>query len=196
MSKYDSATTGSQLVSDLGSNINGKVVLVTGVTPKSIGAWFVLAIAKASPRLIILAGRKTTAAEQTAEDIAKVNSAVQTIVLGVDLGSFKSVREAAKEVNSWASVPHIDVLVNNAGIMGTEWAQTEDGFESQLAINHLGPWLFTNLIMGKILASKSPRVVIVGSFGHRLGPIRWADHNFGVCDAFPSEMRSNLDMAY
>ena len=185
MSKYSSKTTGSQLVNDLGANIKGKTVLVTGVTPKSIGARFVLAIAKASPRLIILAGRNIAAAQKTADDLGAINSAVGFKILSIDLGSFKSVREAATQVNSWTDVPAIDVLVNNGGIMATEWAQNDEGIEKQLATNHLGPWLFTNLIMNKLLASESPTVVIVGSFGHRLGAIRWGDYNFGVGCSFP-----------
>lgn len=178
--KYDKHTTGSQLVNDLKANIDGKVILVTGVTPKGIGAEFSLAVAKASPRLIILAGRNPASAKKTAEDIASVNPAVRTKSLTINLSSLKSVREAASQVNSWEDVPYIDVLVNNAGIMATPWQKTEDGFESQFATNHLGHFLLTNLLMEKLLASKAPRVVSVSSNGHRFNPIRWSDINFGV----------------
>ncbi|KAK7743715.1 hypothetical protein SLS62_010494 [Diatrype stigma] len=177
--KYDKHTTGSQLVNDLKANIEGKVILVTGVTPSGIGAGFSLAVAKASPRLIILAGRNPASAKKTAEDIANVNPAVLTRTLTIDLSSFKSVRDAASQVNSWEDVPFIDVLVNNAAIAATPWEKTEDGFENQFATNHLGHFLLTNLLTGKILASKTPRVVSVSSNAHRLNPIRWSDINFG-----------------
>ncbi len=72
------------------------------------------------------------------------------------------------------------VRVNNAGIMAVPWSKTEDGFESQFATNYLGHFLFTNLLMSKLLAAKTPRVVIVSSNGHRLSPIRWTDINYGV----------------
>ncbi|KAI0157183.1 short-chain dehydrogenase/ reductase [Hypoxylon sp. FL1284] len=178
-SKYDKHTTGSQLVKELEANIKGKVILVTGVTPGGIGAWFSIAVAKASPRLIILAGRKPAAAQKTTEDIAAVNSAVATKTLNIDLASLDSVRTAASEVLTWSDVPHIDVLVNNAAIMAVPYKKTVDGFESQFGTNHLGHFLFTNLIMGKILASKTPRIVSVSSNGHRLNPIRWTDINYG-----------------
>lgn len=178
--KYDKHTTGSQLVNDFQASIEGKVILVTGVTPKGLGAEFSLAVAKASPRLIILAGRNPASAKKTAEDIASVNPTVLIKGLTIDLSSFKSVRDAASQVNSWEDVPFIDVLVNNAAIMATPWEKTEDGFENQFATNHLGHFLFTNLLIEKLLASKTPRVVSVSSNGHRLSPIRWSDINFGV----------------
>lgn len=78
-----------------------------------------------------------------------------------------------------AGVPSIDVLTNNAGIMAPEFKLSPDGYESQVAIDQLGP-LSTNFIMDKILASKSPRIVNASSDGHRLNPIRWANHNLEV----------------
>ncbi|KAI6084695.1 WW domain-containing oxidoreductase [Hypoxylon rubiginosum] len=175
---HDPQTTATQLVGDLASEIKGKVVLTTGVSPKGLGAIFVEAIARAQPALLILAARNPAKAKQTAEAVKAVDSSVQTRVLELDVGSLATARSAANEVNSWADVPKIDVLVNNAGIMAVEFKLSPDGYESQLATNHLGPFLFTNLIMGKILASKSPRIVNVSSDGHRLNPIRWDDLNF------------------
>lgn len=71
--------------------------------------------------------------------------------------------------------------MNNAGIMAPEFMLTVDGVESQFRTNHLGRFLLTNLIMGKILASSgAPRVVNVRSDGHRLNPIRWFDCNFSL----------------
>ncbi|KAK7964446.1 hypothetical protein PG988_011420 [Apiospora saccharicola] len=105
-----------------------------------------------------------------------LNSAVETRLLQLDLGSFASVRKAAQEVNAYAE--NIDVLVNNAGIMAVPYAQTEDGLESQLQTNHLGHFLFTNLIMDKILASgPTSRVVNVSSQGYRIGGVRYFDYN-------------------
>ncbi|KAI1074547.1 WW domain-containing oxidoreductase [Whalleya microplaca] len=118
---------------------------------------------------------QTTASELVQELAVEIKGKV---VLTTDLDSLAAARSAADVVNSWADVPSIDVLINNAGIMAPDFKLSPDGFESQLATNHLGPFLFTNLIMGKILASKSPRIVNVGSDGHRLNPIRWADYNF------------------
>lgn len=98
----------------------------------------------------------------------------------LDLSSLETVRTAAKEVNGWIDVPNIDVLVNNAGIMAVPYSLTVDEYESQLATNHLGPFLFTNLIMAKILASSTPRIVMVSSDGHDLCPMRFYDYHFRV----------------
>ncbi|EIW78836.1 short-chain dehydrogenase [Coniophora puteana RWD-64-598 SS2] len=163
---------------DLSSSIAGKVVLVTGVSPGTLGAAFAEHIAKAHPKLIILAGRNIFKGQATADAIAKSSAGVQTRTLHLNLESLSATRAAAAEVNGWEDVPNVDVLVNNAGIMACDYAKTKDGFERQFATNHLGPFLFTNLIMGKILNSQGPRVVVVSSSGHRFSWIQFADVGF------------------
>lgn len=98
----------------------------------------------------------------------------------LDLSSLAAVREAAATINSWKDIPHIDVLVNNAGIMGTEYKLTVNGHEQQFASNHLGHFLFINLIMNRLLASEAPRAVSVSSEARRFSPIRWGGYNFNV----------------
>ncbi|KAJ5158292.1 uncharacterized protein N7500_007943 [Penicillium coprophilum] len=175
---YNSSTTAAELTGHLAAEIQGKVILVTGPSPNSIGATFVETIARARPLFLILAGRNTVTLRQTADAIKAVAPEVSVRLLQIDLALLSSVREAASEINSWTDLPCIDVLVNNAGIMATGFALTEDGHERQFATNHLGHFLFTNLVIEKILKSASPRVVNVSSDGHRLSPIRWGDHNF------------------
>ncbi|KAL6238803.1 hypothetical protein BDW75DRAFT_227615 [Aspergillus navahoensis] len=175
---YNASTTAFELVDHLSAEIKGKVILTTGPSPASIGATFVESIARGQPALIILAGRNMAKLQQTADAIAQAQPDVRVRLLQLDLGSLASVRDAAKEVMCWEDVPRIDVLVNNAGIMGTKFALSPEGYESQFATNHLGHFLFTNLIIEKILKSESPRVINVSSDGHRLSPIRWADYNF------------------
>lgn len=183
---YNAATTAGEVVKDLAHEIKGKVILATGVSPKSLGATFLEAIASGHPALLILAGRDNKKLQRAANAITTTHSQAQVRLLQLDLGSLATVRKSAAEINSWNDVPHIDVLVNSGGIMATDFSLSPDGFESQLATNHLGHFLFTNLIVGKILASKSPRVVNISSDGHRLGPIRWGDYNFRVGLAYCS----------
>lgn len=189
-------TAATQLVNDYADIIKDKVVLATGISPGSLGGHFVQAIAKASPSCLILAARNPDKAQQTANEINAVQPTVKTRILHLDLGLLKQVRRAADEINSWADVPVIDVLVNNAGIMAPEYKVTDDGFESQLATNHLGPFLFTNLIMKKVLASKSPRVVMVSSDGHRLNPFRFDDYNFDVRSRSPRSFQVYAVLIY
>ncbi|TQN65625.1 Retinol dehydrogenase 14, partial [Colletotrichum shisoi] len=156
-------TTGTELVAEYAEHISGKTILVTGVSPGGLGANFAEKTAAAAPALLILAGRNTTKTRQTADAITAAHPGVDIMTLELDLGSFRSVRRAAETVNGWADVPKVDdVLVNNAGIMATPSGKTEDGFESQFGTNHLGPFLFTNLVMGKVQAAEAPRVVTDG----------------------------------
>ena len=180
MSPHAISTTANDLVNEYADIIKGKIILTTGVTPNSLGGTFIQETASKSPRLLILAGRSASKLQDLASTITKDYPDVKTRNLIVDLGSLASVRRAADEVNSWEDVPSIDVVVNNAGVMAIPYSKTEDGYEKQFAICHLGHFLLTNLIMNKILASKSPRVVNISSNGHSLGPVRFADPHFSV----------------
>jgi NAD(P)-dependent dehydrogenase (short-subunit alcohol dehydrogenase family) len=169
----------SSIAADNASSIAGKIVLTTGVTQGGLGATFVEEVAKHKPALLIIAGRTPAKVQATADKIkATPESAnVEVRVLALDLASQKQIREAAKEVLAYPE-DHIDVLVNSAGIMAGPFRTTEEGIEAQFGSNHIGHFLFTNLIMPKILASKSPRVVNVSSDGHRFSGIRFDDPNF------------------
>lgn len=169
----------STIAADNASNIAGKVVLTTGVTQGGLGATFVEEVAKHSPALLILAGRSLSKVQATADKI-KSNPAsanVEVRVLTLDLASQNQVREAAKEFLAYPET-HIDVLVNSAGTMGGPYRTTAEGIENQFGSNHVGHFLFTNLIMPKILASKAPRIVNVASDGHRFSGIRFDDPSF------------------
>jgi NAD(P)-dependent dehydrogenase (short-subunit alcohol dehydrogenase family) len=169
----------SKIAADNASSIAGKIVLTTGVTQNGLGATFVEEIAKHKPALLILAGRTPAKVQATADKIkATPESAnVETRVLALDLASQEQIRDAAKEVLAYAE-DHIDVLVNSAGIMAGPYRTTKEGIELQFGSNHIGHFLFTNLIMRKILASKAPRIVNVSSDGHRASGIRFEDPNF------------------
>lgn len=172
--------TADELVTRYASQIKGKVIITTGVSPGSLGGYFVQAIAKAHPAWIILAGRNLKKSQQTEAAINTSSPGVKTRFLQLDLESLQSVRDAASAVNGWSDIPTVDVLVNNAGMVTKDYSVTVDGFERQLAANHLGHFLFTNLIMDKILTSSAPRIVNVSSDGHRTAPFRFGDYNFDV----------------
>ncbi|PYH46645.1 putative short-chain dehydrogenase [Aspergillus saccharolyticus JOP 1030-1] len=176
---YTTHTTTADLLTDYAPLIKDKVILTTGVSPNSLGGFFVEQLAKARPACLILAARNADRLAQTASALQASHPNTPIRTLQVDLGSLQSVRDAAAQVNSWDDLPAIDVLVNNAGIMAvSEYSLSPDGWEAQWATNHLGPFLFTNLLMPKIVASASPRVVVVSSDGHRLCPVRFDDYNF------------------
>ncbi|KAM0283709.1 hypothetical protein ACHAQH_002298 [Verticillium albo-atrum] len=171
-------TKASDLVPYYAPHIAHKTILVTGVSPGGLGDSFVRQIAPAKPATFILAGRSPAKFQNVVDEITSAHPEIQIKTLALDLASFSNVRKAAETVNAWEDVPHIDVLVNNAGIMAVPFSLTEDGFESQFQTCHLGHFLFTNLIMTKILAAKEPRIVNISSNGHRLGTVRRTDYNF------------------
>ena len=171
---YSRDTTAEKVASDFSSHIAGKVILTTGVSPNSLGAAFVLAIAQHKPSLLILAGRSLAKLGQTASELEKTAPGVKVQTLELDLASQSSVKQAASQV----AEPVIDVLVLNAGIMGVPYAKTPEGIETQFGANH---FLFANLLMPKVIkAEGGGRVVSVSSNGYRLGPIRFEDMNFDV----------------
>lgn len=105
--------------------------------------------------------------------------------LRLDLSDRDSVRSAASEVLGWSDIPSINILVNSAGIMGIqERTLTSDGIELHFATNHIGHWLFTSLIMPKLIkaAEGSPkgatRVVNVSAASPIVMGMRWSDMNY------------------
>ncbi|TFK86007.1 NAD(P)-binding protein [Polyporus arcularius HHB13444] len=174
---FNATTTAEEVATALASSIAGKTVLVTGVSPGGLGAYFVKVIAAHHPKLLILAGRSGSKLAETLREIEAAHPDVAVRTLELDLSSQAQVRKAAAEVLSWPEP--IDVLVNSAAVMATPYQETPDGLEMQFGTNHIGHFLFTNLIMPKLLQSTAgPRVVNVSSAGHRFSDIRWDDIGF------------------
>ncbi|KAF2136159.1 uncharacterized protein K452DRAFT_259565 [Aplosporella prunicola CBS 121167] len=169
---YD--TSAEEVAASLAPSIAGKTILVTGVTQGGIGAHFLDVVASHNPKTLILAGRNP---KNTATAISNAHVGVETRTVELDLSSQAKVREAAEEVLSWPGP--LDVLVNNAGVMAVPHQLTADGIEMHFGTNFLGHFLFTNLLMPKLLQSElGPRVVNVSSDGHQLSDIRWDDLDF------------------
>jgi NAD(P)-dependent dehydrogenase (short-subunit alcohol dehydrogenase family) len=139
---------------------SGRRAVVTGVSVGGIGHHIALELARAGAQ-VVLAGRNP---DRLAEADESIRSAVATPALErlvVDLASLESVRRAAAELTE-----PLDLLVNNAGVMAPPYSRTVDGFESQLATNHLGPFLLTGLLLPRL--RPGARVVTVASQMHRL----------------------------
>ncbi|ORX97244.1 putative short-chain dehydrogenase [Clohesyomyces aquaticus] len=171
------STTAEEVADHFKDQIKGKTILITGASPNGIGLAAACAFAPHSPGLLILAGRSPATLSAAAAEIAKLAPTCPTKILTLDLSSLATARVAATEFNSWIDVPSLDILINNAGIMSTPWGKSADGIEQQFATNHIAPFLFTNLIMPKIIAAHG-RIVNLSSAGHRFGPVRFNDHNF------------------
>ncbi|KAJ6264954.1 hypothetical protein Dda_1108 [Drechslerella dactyloides] len=179
---YCPTTDGNDVAQFLHDEIVGKTIVITGVSPHTLGSEFTLTIAAHAPKLIVIAARSVDKLAQVAEEIKGKYPDVAVKTLQVDLASFESARKAGDELMSWEDVPLIDVLVNNAGVMATPYRKTVDGFESQFATNHLGHFIFTGRIMPKLLAAatagREPRIVNITSNGHRMHGVNWDDVNW------------------
>src|ERR1700744_2045217 len=98
MSAYNAKTTASGLVTNYTSLIKGKTILATGVTPGTLGGYYVQSIASAKPDYITLAGRNSITLEQCPAEITAKNPEVKVRTLQVDFSSLKNTREAARQV--------------------------------------------------------------------------------------------------
>ncbi|KAG2177061.1 hypothetical protein INT43_007717 [Umbelopsis isabellina] len=179
---FGETTTADEAASFYANEIKGKIVLITGCTWGGLGAEAARAIAKHDPKLLILAGRKQEALDDTVQKIKEESLEANLRTLIIDLASLESVKKAAAEVNQYSEP--IDVLINNSGIMATPYHTTIDGFEGQLGTNHLGPFVFTNLILPRILASGSRRIVNISSGFTCLSDVRFDDPFFKNGEAY------------
>jgi NAD(P)-dependent dehydrogenase (short-subunit alcohol dehydrogenase family) len=141
----------------------GKTVVVTGGN-SGIGYQTALALSAQGARVIITARNadKGRAAVAALNDTVDGQAAIQLVVF--DLGDLASVRRGAAEILEQA--PRLDVLINNAGLIQTLRSETVDGFETTFAVNHLGPFLLTNLLRDRLVESGPARIVNVASTAH------------------------------
>ena len=124
-------------------NVEGRTCLVTGAT-NGIGTETALALARQGAHVVV-SGRNAEKAEATRADIARQSGNHNVDVL---LGDFASLAEVRKLADSFLSThASLDVLVNNAGVVHTERQLTVDGFEATFGVNHLAPFLLTNLLL-------------------------------------------------
>ncbi|KAH7336129.1 hypothetical protein BKA65DRAFT_527065 [Rhexocercosporidium sp. MPI-PUGE-AT-0058] len=178
MPSFDRNTTGKEVVAAFASTLEGKTILITGPSSNSIGAEIALSLAHASPSTIVLLGRTESKILPIIQEIKSINPSIATSHIHLDLASQTSIRKCAGDIN--AKVDKIDVLINCAGVMAVPgYETTEEGIELQFGCNHVGHFLLTNLLMGKIVrAGKGARVVNVSSNGYQLAGVRFEDYNF------------------
>lgn len=151
-----------------------RVVLVTGSTD-GIGRATARALAAAGAR-VILHGRSRAKVEATRAALAEELPGAELDGVAFDLGSVAAVRNGAAQI--LARAPALHVLVNNAGIFADERTLTADGNELTFAVNHLGPFLLTELLAPRLEASAAQapsRVINVASIAHTRGRLHLDD---------------------
>jgi len=153
---------------------DGRVIVVTGAT-SGIGLITARELARAGAT-VILACRNADKAEAVAQQIRLAAAGARIETIPLDLSSLASIERCADGLHE--RLDHIDVLVNNAGVMAPPLRRTEDGFELQFGTNHLGHFALTGQVLDLALASSSPRVVTVASSAHRMGKMHFDDLNW------------------
>ncbi|KAJ7732173.1 NAD-P-binding protein [Mycena metata] len=186
------ATTAEEVATALSAEIRGKNVLITGTSLNGIGFETARVIAKHA-NLVIITGYNDQRLKLSEEAIKKEVPTVNIRRLNLDLGSLAGVRKAAAEVNTYSESIH--VLIHNAAAAIGSFKLTVDGLESQMATDHVGPFLLTKLLTPKLLASAdasyTPRVVFVSSGAHAFG----AGVDFNVIEK-PDPKTYNASVGY
>ncbi|HEV2012818.1 MAG TPA: SDR family oxidoreductase [Candidatus Dormibacteraeota bacterium] len=151
-----------------------KTVLVTGAT-SGIGWEASVSFAHMGARLIMV-GRDASKTAQKVEEVRQRSGSRTVDSLLCDFSSQAQVRRLAQEFRDRYDKLH--VLVNNAGTVFTKRTVTAYGIESTFAVNYLGPFLLTNLLLDVLKASAPARVIIVSSSGHFSGTMDFNDLGF------------------
>ncbi|KAI9537812.1 hypothetical protein NQZ68_022474 [Dissostichus eleginoides] len=143
----------------------GKTVIITGGNT-GIGKATALRLASRGAR-VILACRNRDKAQDAIADIQQETGSTDVFYMQLDLASMKSVRSFAETFLKTES--RLDLLINNAGLVGD--GRTEDGFGIQLGVNHLGHFLLSHLLLGRLKEDGGGRVVTLSSMAHSWGHI-------------------------
>jgi NAD(P)-dependent dehydrogenase (short-subunit alcohol dehydrogenase family) len=198
---FDASTTGSSVAETFSSAVTGKAILITGVNKGGLGGTMAEILSRHAPKTLVLASRTPAKVHEVIDELQAKYQEVTYIAVPLDLSSPESCRQAASSLLSNPDIKQIDLLFNNAAVMNVpERELSADGIEIQFATNHLGHFLFTNLVMPKILAAAkvnpkgATRIVNVSSLATAYGPIRFSDINFDQpFDALPPAEQPNYE---
>ncbi len=170
----------------------GKVVLVTGANA-GIGKETALGLAKQGATVVMLCRSKSKGEAAQAEIKATSGNPNVDLILA-DFAELATVRRVAETFSE--RYDRLDVLVNNAGLYLGERLLSADGYEMTFAVNHLAPFLLTNLLLDKLKSSAPARIINVSSGAHMAGRIRFdnlqAERGFQGFRAYADSKLANI----
>ncbi|MFN2544607.1 MAG: SDR family oxidoreductase [Actinomycetota bacterium] len=143
--------------------VGGKRVVITGAT-NGIGLAAAEELAKRGAKLALVARSEERAQAAVRRISTAAGIGTEVDVLSADLSSQGSVRKLAEEIQQ--RYPRVDVLVNNAGAINEKRHVTDDGIELTWAVNHLAPFLLTNLLLDRLKESAPARIITTSSDAH------------------------------
>jgi retinol dehydrogenase-14 len=152
-------------------DLSSRVCVVSGAT-RGIGRASAEELGRAGATLVLVCRRQADG-EEVASGIARTSSGPPPVVVEADLSSQKAVRAAADRIRS--RFERLHVLINNAGLIPPRREVTVDGLEMQLAVNHLAPFLLTNLLLEPLRRGAPSRVITVSSTTHQGAQIDFDD---------------------
>jgi NAD(P)-dependent dehydrogenase (short-subunit alcohol dehydrogenase family) len=155
------------------ARLDGRVCVLTGAT-SGVGYHAARRLAEGGARLVLVCRNAEKAAR--VKDELERDHRTSVRILQADFSSLEQVRKAAAAVLD--EYPRIDVLINNAGIHDTKRLLAENGMELVFQVNHLASFLFTRLLLPRILESAPARIIQVNSQGHRFGGLDLDDLNW------------------
>ena len=169
--------------------MNDKICLVTGAT-HGIGLATARALAHSGAQVLVH-GRDLARTRAAAQTLSRDTGNPAVRAVQADFASLADVRRLAQELSS--SLPRLDVLINNAGMMSATPGTSADGYDLTFAVNHLAPFLLTNLLLAKLRAAAAARIVVVASAVHRRARLDFDDlMNARVSGLMPAYARSKL----
>ena len=156
-------------------SLNNKTVVISGAT-NGIGKAAAIELSKENPKLLFTYRNQSLADELLAE-IKDISPSTQVQSVYCDFSDQDSIKKCTNEINDLCA--NIDVLINNAGVVNTSYHETGEGIENTFAVNHLGYFLFTNLLLQKLKGDDETRIVNVSSAAHSfVKEMQWEDINF------------------
>ncbi|XP_046446625.1 retinol dehydrogenase 11-like [Daphnia pulex] len=150
--------------------LDGKVAVITGANT-GIGKETARELSRRGAQVVIACRDIQKAGDAAREISSETKNSVTTLKL--DLASLSSIRTAAQNLK--VQQPKIHLLINNAGIMVCPQWKTEDDFEMQLGVNHLGHFLWTLMLLDNVKQAAPSRIINVSSIAHTRGNIDFDD---------------------
>jgi len=152
-------------------SMEGKICIITGAN-SGIGKATTIGLAKMNATVVMLCRNKERG-KKAQKEIIQLTGNNNVDLFICDLSSQKEIRNFVSEFKSKYQKLH--VLINNAGVMISKKLLSADGIETNFAVNHLAPFLLTNLLLDTLKKSAPSRVINVGSAAHRMGKIDFED---------------------
>jgi NAD(P)-dependent dehydrogenase (short-subunit alcohol dehydrogenase family) len=151
--------------------MEGKICMITGAN-SGIGKATAIGLAEMKATIVMVC-RDKERGEQAQKEIIELTGNKNIELFLCDLSSLEAIRKFATEFKG--KYQNLHVLINNAGVMKKQGALSPDGFEMNFAVNHLAPFLLTNLLLDIVKKSAPSRIINVSSAAHRMAKLDFDD---------------------